>query len=173
MTWQPPDPKVLSRINVADVYPPLMALVMKLLENCEARGIRYYAISGLRSHAEQNALYAQGRTAPGKVVTKAKGGESFHNFGLAVDFCRDKDMTRAGLQPDWDKASYAMLAEEAQKLGLEAGLYWKFVDAPHIQLKIAAHGIDLRKLQTHYATGGLPGVWKFLDGYSWPQLPTI
>jgi peptidoglycan LD-endopeptidase CwlK len=39
-----------------------------------------------RSPAEQDALYAQGRTLPGKVVTHAKGGESLHNRGLAVDF---------------------------------------------------------------------------------------
>jgi peptidoglycan LD-endopeptidase CwlK len=169
MTWQPPDPAVLSRINAADIYPPLMALALKLLENCEARGVRYYVISGLRTHAEQDALYAQGRSTPGKIVTKARGGESFHNFGLALDFCRDANMTRAGLQPDWDKGSYHVLAEEAAKLGLEPGLYWKFVDAPHVQLKISAHGLSLRTLQTHYATGGLKGVWKHLDTLTWPQ----
>lgn len=171
MTWQPPDPKALSRINVADIYPPLMALGLRLLENCEARGARYYALSGLRTHAEQEALYAQGRTAPGAIVTKARGGESFHNFGIALDFCRDTNMTRAGLQPDWNKAAYVALAEEAIELGLEPGLYWRFVDAPHVQLKISVHGLDLRKLQAQYALGGLPGVWGFLDGFKWPQVP--
>ena len=39
-----------------------------------------------RSPVEQDALYAQGRTLPGKIVTHAKGGESLHNKGLAVDF---------------------------------------------------------------------------------------
>lgn len=41
---------------------------------------------GLRTIEEQNALYAQGRTKPGNKVTNAKGGSSFHNYGLAIDF---------------------------------------------------------------------------------------
>ena len=165
------DPKALARINVDDIYPPLMALAVRLLENCEAQGARYYVVSGLRTHAEQEALYAQGRTAPGAVVTRARGGESLHNHGLALDFCRDSNMTRAGLQPDWSKRAYEALAHEAAKLGLEPGLYWKFTDAPHVQLKISVHGLDVRKLQAQYATGGLAGVWRHLDGFTWPQVP--
>ena len=38
-----------------------------------------------RSFDEQNHLYAQGRTKPGKIVTYAKGGQSYHNFGLAFE----------------------------------------------------------------------------------------
>jgi len=44
-------------------------------------------VQGLRTIEEQNDLYAQGRTKQGKKVTNAKGGSSFHNYGLAVDFC--------------------------------------------------------------------------------------
>ena len=40
---------------------------------------------GFRTFAEQDALYAQGRTKPGAKVTNAKGGQSIHNYGLAVD----------------------------------------------------------------------------------------
>lgn len=36
-------------------------------------------VAGHRSNEEQDALYAQGRTAPGKIVTNAKAGESEHN----------------------------------------------------------------------------------------------
>nr|WP_295770097.1 M15 family metallopeptidase [Rhodoferax sp.] len=39
----------------------------------------------MRSCAEQDALYAQGRTAPGNKVTNAKSGDSNHNFGIAFD----------------------------------------------------------------------------------------
>lgn len=39
-----------------------------------------------RSFKEQNDLYAKGRTAPGQKVTNAKGGQSYHNYGLAIDF---------------------------------------------------------------------------------------
>ena len=41
----------------------------------------------MRTIEEQNALYAKGRTTPGPIVTKAKGGSSFHNYGLAFDIC--------------------------------------------------------------------------------------
>lgn len=45
----------------------------------------------IRTFAEQEALYAQGRTKPGKVVTNAKAGMSYHNYGLAVDIVLLKD----------------------------------------------------------------------------------
>lgn len=54
---------------------------------------------GLRTIAEQNALYAQGRTdKTKKIVTNAKGGSSFHNYGLAVDIVLILD----GKTASWD-----------------------------------------------------------------------
>jgi len=49
------------------------------------KGVKVEVISGLRSWAAQAALYAQGRTKPGKIVTKARPGSSWHNYGLAID----------------------------------------------------------------------------------------
>ncbi|HEY3885716.1 MAG TPA: M15 family metallopeptidase [Vicinamibacterales bacterium] len=52
---------------------------------------RYTVQQGYRSIAEQNALFAQGRNAQGQIVNKAAvvtdaaGGQSPHNFGLAID----------------------------------------------------------------------------------------
>src|SRR5690606_22511724 len=54
-------------------------------------GCEYIGISGHRTWAEQDALYAQGRTKPGSIVTNAKGGQSNHNFGIAMDFGVFKD----------------------------------------------------------------------------------
>ena len=51
----------------------------------EAYGYRLDITSGFRSVADQNTLYAQGRTQPGNIVTNARGGRSLHNYGLAVD----------------------------------------------------------------------------------------
>ena len=42
-------------------------------------------VSGYRSIDEQNRLYAIGRTQPGRIRTHARGGESWHNYGLAID----------------------------------------------------------------------------------------
>lgn len=53
--------------------------------NVSSDGTLIRVAQGFRTYAEQDALYAQGRTAPGKIVTKAKGGISNHNFGLAFD----------------------------------------------------------------------------------------
>src|SRR6202021_3611073 len=48
--------------------------------------VQVILIAGMRTFAESDALYAQGRTEPGPIVTNAPAGESFHNYGLAVDF---------------------------------------------------------------------------------------
>src|SRR5205085_7135862 len=99
--------------------------------------VEFYAISGFREAKEQEALYAIGRTTQlnRKPVTNAKPYSSFHNFGLAIDFCRDADTTRDGLQPDWKFEDYKILAEEAVKVGLEPGYNWKkFPEGPHVQV---------------------------------------
>jgi peptidoglycan L-alanyl-D-glutamate endopeptidase CwlK len=150
--------ELFKRVNQSLIHPWLLSRCKQLVKNCAARGVLYYAISGTRTWAEQQDLYNKGRDSDGKVidpkavVTKALPGTSMHNYGLAIDFCRDKDADRAGLQPDWEIKSYKVLAEEAQKLGLEAGFFWKsFVDAPHIQVPLTILGISsvtqLRQLQ--------------------------
>jgi peptidoglycan L-alanyl-D-glutamate endopeptidase CwlK len=91
-------------------------------------------IFGVRTVAEQDALYAQGRTKPGKIVTNAKGGQSAHNFGLAVDI---------GPDPlDWsDEAAFDRMVEKAREmiiafdLPIELGADFKNVDRPHFQIK--------------------------------------
>lgn len=92
--------------------------------------------SGFRSVADQNVLYAQGRTAPGDIVTNAPGGWSWHNFGLAADvvFCNENG------NPSWSE-SYDWNAKGAY--GTAQGLVWGGVwvsatfpngDRPHHQL---------------------------------------
>lgn len=156
-----------KRISSAALYPVFAAKLHKLVEACRARGVDYWAISGERTHEEQNALYAQGRTKPGNIVTNAKGGQSMHNFAIACDFAKDKDTTRDGLQPDYSDPAYEVLGEEAAKLGLEWGGKWKFKDLPHIQLPIGKVGLKLFDLQQAYAKGGKAAVFALLDKYNW------
>lgn len=61
--------------------------VQSLISELLTHGIKCVVTSARRTIAEQDALYAQGRTKPGNIVTKAKGGQSAHNFGLAADLC--------------------------------------------------------------------------------------
>lgn len=157
-----------KRIDTTVLYQPFYNKCVLLVANCAARSVHYHAISGLRTHAEQDALYAQGRTAPGPIVTKAKGGQSFHNFGVAIDFALDTKPWVVGLQPSWKPDDYKILAEEATKLGLDAGLLWtSFKDPPHIQIPATKFGVKLADLQKEFAAGGLPSVYKLLDNYQW------
>ena len=53
--------------------------------------VKIIVIQGLRTFADSDALFAQGRTAPGQIVTKASAGQSYHNYGLAFDFAMVTD----------------------------------------------------------------------------------
>lgn len=68
------------------------------------KGIRLRFAYTLRTIAEQNELYAKGRTKPGGIVTNAKGGQSYHNYGLAFDivFLVDKDGNGTFETASWD-----------------------------------------------------------------------
>ena len=94
-------------------------------------GFEWYACQGRRTIAEQNALYAQGRTALGKVVTKAQGGQSAHNFGLAVDLVpvKNNDLWWDAPKDLWKEA-----ADIARDMGLVPGFYFRSIfDAPHFE----------------------------------------
>ena len=94
-----------------------------------AKGIKVVLTWGHRSIAEQNRLYAIGRTTPGKKVTNARGGYSWHNFGLAADyaFIINGKVTWNG---PWD-----VFGKTARECGLEWGGNFKsIVDRPHVQL---------------------------------------
>ena len=99
-------------------------------------------VQGLRTIEEQNALYAQGRTLPGKKVTKAKGGQSYHNFGLAIDFALvidNKDISW-DLKKDWDGdkiMDWMEVVNVFTKAGWEWGGTWKFTDNPHFEKRFS------------------------------------
>lgn len=99
----------------------------------EATGRKWGVSDGRRTMAQQRAIYAQGRTTPGKVVTMAKPGQSAHNFGLAADLW---PLTKSGKDFDWGAADslFKKLADLARGMGLTAGYYFKSIhDAPHIE----------------------------------------
>ena len=92
------------------------------------KGISVILTCGHRSPAEQNRLYAKGRTSPGAIVTNARGGYSWHNYGLAADyaFVIDGKVTWNG--------PWVLFGLIARQCGLEWGGNWiKFKDRPHVQ----------------------------------------
>jgi len=104
----------------------------------------------LRTFAEQDALYAQGRTklfdANGNrlgIVTKSKGGQSYHNYGLAFDIVLIVDSKKATWDQtiDYDKdgkSDWMEVVDICKNNGWDWGGTWKFKDAPHFQ-KIGTH----------------------------------
>ena len=87
----------------------------------------------LRTISRQNELYALGRTIKGKVVTNDKGGQSAHNFGMAVDLAPLKKDSK---QVDWNapREMWQLMADCAVEMGLTAGYYFHTIfDAPHIE----------------------------------------
>ncbi len=89
--------------------------------------------SGYRTKSEQDALYALGRTKPGKIVTNNKGGTSSHNFHIAIDFC---PVDNKGNLLWSDVKKFKQYAAVAKMCGFEWGGDWKkFPDQCHLQYK--------------------------------------
>ena len=89
--------KVLSELE------PATALkARRFLDAARKAGIDLRAISGRRTCAQQDQLYAQGRTAPGNIVTKARCGQSAHNYGLAIDVVEFINGVPAWDSPNWE-----------------------------------------------------------------------
>ena len=97
-TQEIPRMDAASERRLAEVDPQLANRIRLAAADLKAQGITVMVTSGYRSFAEQNALYAQGRTKPGNIVTNAKGGQSLHNYGLAVDVVP----LGANGQPNWN-----------------------------------------------------------------------
>ncbi len=129
------------------VHPALAAKIESLIANARAKGLDIKLQEGMRSFERQNELYAQGRTEPGNKVTNAKGGQSYHNYGTAVDvvFHGSKPY---GEHHDWDK-----LGEAGEAAGLAWGGHWG--DRPHFELG----GVKFATLQAWYNDGGMRNVW--------------
>lgn len=163
------DYDLLGRIDTAALYQPFLERLNALLNACAARGAQYVATSGLRTYEQQNALYAQGRTAPGRKVTNARGGQSLHNFAVAVDFAPHVGgRYRGKLNPDYREANYRILGEEAAKAGLEWGGAWTSIkDTPHVQLPLKRYGVKLADLDREYRKGGYVAVFAYLDKFQW------
>jgi peptidoglycan L-alanyl-D-glutamate endopeptidase CwlK len=120
-----------SEKNILTLKPEIQPLARALVQKAAAYGIRIKVISGLRSYEEQNALYAQGRTKPGKIVTNARAGYSNHNFGIAFDVGVFEGNAYLGESP-----KYKAVGALGMDIGLEWGGSWKtIIDEPHFQLR--------------------------------------
>jgi peptidoglycan L-alanyl-D-glutamate endopeptidase CwlK len=133
-----------SKQRINTLHPNVKEEVTKIIQECDLAltgKAKIRITQGLRTFAEQDALYAQGRTKPGKKVTNAKGGQSIHNYGFAVDICLiiDGKTVSWDTAKDWDNDQIADWYECVKifaKYGWDWGGNWKkFKDLPHFDKK--------------------------------------
>ena len=128
------------------VRPVMEAFVLEAKKHFQEKGVDCIVIAGTRTWAEQDAIYAQGRTKPGKIVSRARGGESRHNFGLAIDLGLFVNKKYLEDSPFYDHIG-PIVAKFPQ---LEWGGNWKFVDEPHVEFKT---GLTLAAMRERVKTG--------------------
>lgn len=152
------DKITLERINL--LHPKVREEVGRAYEEiCNAltgRAICRFSYT-LRTFAEQDALFAQGRTKPGRVVTKAKAGQSYHNYGLALDIVLlvDRDNNGTFETAVWDTvkdfdgdavADWMEIVRIFRRYGWTWGGEWNFKDNPHFEKTFGHKWQDLLKL---------------------------
>ena len=147
----------VSEEKIKTLHPILRDEIRVLIDKintCTLTGVAKVRIAqGLRTFAEQDALYAQGRTKPGKIVTKAKGGQSIHNYGLAIDIV----LIINGKEASWDtkkdfdkdqQSDWMEVVTEFKKAGWIWGGDWRtFKDMPHFE---KTSGLSLKQIQDKY-----------------------
>lgn len=106
--------------KIDDLIPEMQVLCRKFIDLCKAEGISILITSTYRDAECQNALYAKGRSAPGKIVTWAKGGQSMHNYRVAFDVVP----MRYG-KPVWSTRGHDLeLWNRIGEIGKSIGLCW-------------------------------------------------
>ena len=152
----------ISTARLSLVFPILAGKIINMSDMLAGEGIVFRVTQAMRSWSEQDALYAQGRTAPGNIVTNCPGGYSYHNFGLAVD-CVPALGNGDIYVPDWnaDHPSWKRMEAVGQSLGLDSGATWRsFPDAPHFQLTGRfPEGAPSDEVRQLFKDGGMQAVW--------------
>lgn len=126
-----------SLSQLATLQPSVQPIFRSFLDACEAAGIPCDAVQGTRSFESQQILYNQGidNDPSTPKVTNAKPGDSYHQYGLAIDA-----VPRAyKALPDWNPNGplWVRIGEIGESFGLEWGGRWSRPDRPHFQLTAA------------------------------------
>ena len=106
----------------SELHPELVKRIEQIMQVAKSEGYDIRVVSGYRSHAEQDKLYAQGRTTKGKRVTNARAGQSWHNFALAADLAPFID---GAIYWEDKKFNWSLIGKWAHEVGLEWGGNWK------------------------------------------------
>lgn len=145
--------------RMAALHPTFADYVRRVIDIAHGKGLDIFIAQGMRTIAEQNELYKQGRTKKGKVVTWVRGGSSYHNYGLAVDFAFH------GKSPYAESHDWAGLVASVREAGLVSGA--SYGDRPHGNMDV-----PMKSLQGWYAKGGMRNVWDHVsEDYGGPRYP--
>lgn len=144
---------------IARLHPQVRDLIRRFVNDVYTEHqVQLVVVQDYRTYAQQNALFAKGRTAPGGIVTNAKGGQSNHNFALAVDVFPLWEDGKLHMDNKSNAKNIKILKKVApvgKGIGLEWGGDWKsFTDNPHFQLKTGKTMSQLRLLTKN--AGGDP-----------------
>jgi peptidoglycan L-alanyl-D-glutamate endopeptidase CwlK len=148
----------VTQQRVLLLHPSIRNEVTQLINQANAQLTKHAEIrivQGLRTFDEQSALYNQGRTTKGKKVTNAKAGQSYHNYGLAIDFALLINDTQISwdLKKDWDGdkiADWMEVVKVFRNAGYEWGGTWTFQDNPHLE---KTFGYTWKELLAKYNAG--------------------
>ena len=122
---------MINSRSLDELVPPAKERVEEFLRLCALNHIDLLVTSTYRDNESQQALYDQGRTKAGKVVTNAKAGDSWHNWRCAVDV-----VPLVNGKPNWDGSDpvWTKLGELGEQAGLEwAGRWRTFKELAHFQ----------------------------------------
>lgn len=154
----------ISEKRLSEVHPRLAERVRSMAEILAGEHITIRVTQSLRSWSEQQALWLEGRDAKGrvvdpkKVVTDAQPGDSWHQFGLAVDVCPMND----GM-PDWNLSHpvWKRIVEVGESVGLISGSTWRsFPDWPHFQMTGQLPDEPDDAVRSVFMAGGIEAVWR-------------
>ncbi|MFP3125539.1 M15 family metallopeptidase [Ectobacillus funiculus] len=131
------------RLNAEGMNRETAVKTRQVIAEMHAQGIYVCVAQGYRSITEQNSLYAQGRTISGSIVTNARGGQSNHNFGVAVDLCL---YTSDGSDVIWDvNSDFKKVVAAMKARGFKWGGDWaSFKDYPHFELYNVVDGEKIK-----------------------------
>jgi hypothetical protein len=139
--------------NIEDLHPAVARGCRELIRRMGLAGFNAVGISAtFRDHAMQEHLFAQGRTAPGNIVTNARGGHSWHNWRLAFDIFQN---IRG---QEWSNPKFFENAGEIwEEMGGEWGGRWaSFPDRPHFQMTFGATIAEMQAGRTIPQTAKMP-----------------
>ena len=124
-----------SSRNLSDLLPEVADKCQAHIDACATERIDLLITCTLRDFEQQTALYQQGRTAPGGIVTNARAGDSAHNYGRAYDVVPMRNGKPVwGTIADMDAALWRRVGELGESVGMEWAGRWKtFRELAHFQ----------------------------------------